>query len=128
MELEKQVCSIELAKQLHALAVQQEAYWYWVPNVRTDKPFFNWESVGTERYPAFTVAELGQMLPRGITSCKAHETFHVHYDGTPWLEHWNKAGLSLNEVDLWALSRSTTEADARAKMLAYLLENKLVTL
>lgn len=59
---------------------------------------------------AFTVAELGEMLPRFTTSYR-----------TPGLIpgcEWACDGDRHENAD--------TEADARATMLAYLLENKLI--
>jgi len=73
--LEKQVCSLDLAKRLKELGVKQESVWAWYETTdRDDKPRLNrfdehctvctlpqqqWE----EKYSAFTVAELGEMLP-----------------------------------------------------------------
>ena len=73
--LEKQVCSLELAQRLKELGVKQESLWAWYETTdRDDTPRLNrfdehctvctlpkqaWE----EKYAAFTVSELGEMLP-----------------------------------------------------------------
>ena len=67
-----------------------------------------------EVYSAFTVAELGEMLPQGFYSIRDDGKMA----GTPplhacWYNHKMQLG--------------TTEADARAKMLIYLLENDIIT-
>jgi hypothetical protein len=75
MELSKQVVSLELARKLKTLGVKQESVWAWYEATdRDDTPRLNrfdehctvcvlpkqqWE----ENYAAFTVAELGEMLP-----------------------------------------------------------------
>ena len=74
MELEQQVCSLELAKKLKELGVKQESLWYW--NMIT-KEFKDYEGKSPiiaceiysnsrlwENFSAFTVAELGEMLPK----------------------------------------------------------------
>lgn len=73
-------------------------------------------------YAAFTVTELGEMLPDAVFT-----------DGKQFYMDYLKA-----VVGGWAIKYSSesgeavymtaadTEADARAKMLIYLLENKLV--
>lgn len=76
MKLEEQVCSLELAKRLKELGVKQNALWGWVKPAKTREwrieptgLYFNenhiirqgW--VGKHVYDAFTVGELGEMLP-----------------------------------------------------------------
>ncbi len=78
ISLEKQVCNLELAKRLKELGVKQESFWAWYETTdRDDTPRLNrfdehctvcplpkqaWE----EKYAAFTVSELGEMLPATI--------------------------------------------------------------
>jgi hypothetical protein len=69
-----------------------------------------------EQVSAFTVAELGQMLQCN----KQVHTNYVEEEGD-WVcvyRDWNGNILMTNNAD--------TEADARAKMLCYLLEKKLI--
>jgi hypothetical protein len=68
------------------------------------------------RVSAFTVAEIGEMLPPGMPS--------AHGKGMKWI-CFNEFKRSPQEGYLMT---GDTETDARAKMLIYLLENKLITL
>lgn len=128
MKLEKQVVSLELAKKLKELGVKQESYFNWLvasdgarlmknPVLDTYKYF--------DQFSAFTVAELGEMLPTKIHQDKKQYTLLIDRDAT--MELWRVVYLTgwvgdnfLHEIF------STTEADARAKMLIYLIENKLI--
>lgn len=122
MKLEDQVCSLELAKRLKELGVKQESLCHWYQGVGgewylgdTAEMMNNAVEISHMTAPqfnsasAFTVAELGEMLPRGFAS---------HKYGNNWYS------LSRNKK---RDTEATTEADARAKMLIYLLENKLIT-
>lgn len=123
MRLEDQVCSLQLAKRLQSLATTQESAFAWylrdnelifAPWVRNDP---HQPSVA-----AFTVAELGDMLPYEFKTAEGrwwlqmeryHDKSRVYYINT-------KSGTFL--VDTY----DVTEADARAKMLIYLIENGLL--
>src|SRR5213080_1394008 len=118
MRLEEQVTSLELAKKLKELGVPQESLYYWYtsefgePHIE-HKPSNNvrdWESVS-----AFTVAELGEMLPQFHTS-----TSKNMHTGEKYLCEFWKDGSRQHYT--WA----TTEADARAKLLIYLFEHNLM--
>lgn len=116
MQIEKQVCSLELAKRLRELGVKQESHFFWVREFRDDLPPFKIQNGrrvdSTDDYSAFTVAELGEMLPHGTTIGKTEDgDFFITY-AVVTTEH---------------AERSETEADARGKMLVYLLEQKLIT-
>lgn len=70
-----------------------------------------------EIYSAFTVAELGEILPINLNSYKLDT-------GKWYCEAHECHGAETN----WEYTEDETEANARAKMLIYLLENKLLTL
>jgi hypothetical protein len=130
MKLENQVVSLELAKRLKELGVKQESLFWWVDY--TDgysEPAWNLNSnhVGYKAHlSAYTVAELGEMLPGDIGRdwwldiWKSDDFWYVAY--TEEREGGGHDFLS----DF--LASSPTEADARAKMLIYLIENNLITL
>lgn len=128
MKLEQQVVSLDLAKRLKELGVEQDGLFYWkysngtlekVSNIQIDtelvygqqpvkpKTLGTWTTVS-----AFTVAELGEML-------KNEEVELPTYLSS------TKEWAIVYETTL--ISGASTEANARAKMLVYLLENNLTT-
>jgi hypothetical protein len=133
--LEKQVCSLELAKRLKELDVKQESLFYW----NTDKAFIGDEHMyvvcfgktknihAVDMYSAFTSAELGEMLPAIYPTNEDDLTCVKDIDG-----EWSCGYQSYSEgsEDIWITKVffADTESNARAKMLIYLLENNLVNL
>lgn len=120
MKLEDQVCSLDLAKRLKELGVKQESLFYfssdtygshivWSPILKDVDPLDG-------DIPAFTVAELGEMLPECVTS-ERFKTYNEKDTGR-WCSEYSTNDKT---KELWA----PTEADARAKMLIYLKENEL---
>ncbi|NCC70647.1 hypothetical protein EOM09_03625 [bacterium] len=122
MELEKQVCSLELAKRLKKLGVKQDSLFYWdshcIENLKTQGKY---GITSDGEYSAFTVAELGVMMPFIITRNKSI------------VRKFTNKNVYIYEVQYSDINQSNifledTEADARAKMLIYLLEKRLVKL
>jgi hypothetical protein len=111
LSLEKQVVSLELAKKLKSLNVEQESYFYW--RDFDENLVIGNENKMTTRISAFTVAELGEML-------KNVRNMRHFYTNTEPLREWCSMTDSEREY-------GDTEANVRAKMLCYLLENKLIT-
>jgi len=114
MKLEDQVVSLELAKKLKELGVKQESYLHWVDI--HDSWFLgskaDYSRTEQERMvSAYTVAELGEMLPQYFSTTKVE----------PFL--WEGSVLEVGNIEEFS---GDTEADSRAKMLIYLLENKLI--
>ena len=113
--LEKQVTSLEPSKRLKELGVKQDSLWHWNIYI-TSKPYLSGgkqfeDELATDgtyiqySVSAFTVAELGEMLPDGYHSSRMDDVWYcedVH------------------------VTKAETEANARAKMLTWLIENKLV--
>jgi hypothetical protein len=138
MKLEQQVTSLELSKKLKELGIKQDAFWSWYDSTdyddtprlnRTDEncptcclPQQTWEA----KYSAFTVAELGEMLPGDFQHKIREETYtaYLHFD-KDCNDEWN-LWVGINRISQFGDFTSTKEADARAKLLIYLLENKLI--
>lgn len=89
MEIEKQVCSLELAKRLKELGVKQESYFTWCINSGKAELLHNHSVALAVRdklhdfegnYSAFTVAELGILLPEIIYSYKREYFYEVPVD------------------------------------------------
>lgn len=142
MTLENQVCSLELSKKLKELGVKQDGIFQWRKYSLNPEPFvifFGEAQSGKELgilsgefeywYSAFTVAELGEMLPD-----------HLNFEGKVWLLKMIKNPIefglyydTLGRADYIGTKNGgcileDTEADARAKMLIYLLESRNINL
>lgn len=110
VKLEDQVCSLELAKRLKALGVKQDSLWWW-KDVGDEYFLFShvYESKLPQDCSAFTVAELGELLPLQCLSGKS-----THFPLIPS----HRFICALEKKHQYA----TTEANARAKMLIWLKE------
>lgn len=148
MKLENQVCSLELSKRLKELGVRQESAFYWstntVPSLKDDvhlreKKVCNHRDGkvadgGVIRYfSAFTVAELGEMLPNRV---KGFGLLIDKYDPTQINEKvqrpfmWGVAYVEWGydgPENRFEIDDEESEANARAKMLIYLLQNKIIS-
>lgn len=135
MKLEYQVCSLDLAKRLKELGVKQESYFMWC--VDDSEDFLCHElrqtpSVMSQRnrhnnYCAFTVAELGEMLPWYVEDYFWLEITRGSSTQNIWNISYRKVRGNKNHNIIGDID-ADTEADARGKMLVYLLENSLIKL
>lgn len=139
---EWQLSNLKLSKKLKELGVKQESYFWWFKkaqwNVFIIKDFYEMESIpvnaSVESYSAFTVAELGEMLPASFKKEIGHGYFPAHY----YLESHKSAKTNKHTVSYVASGNdhpiqkhnlykyADTEANARASMLIHLIENKLI--
>lgn len=124
MEKRKIVCSLKWSIALKNIGVKQESLFWWNPPLAILKdgkeeviPDVEWLlsdqnslNKNIESYAAFTLSELGEMLPKGT-----------------WLNtFFHSLEIQVQEKDLKYVGQAETEVDARAKMLIYLLENKSI--
>ena len=115
MKLEQQVCSLELAKKLKELGVKQESLWWWKPFLNAKSEEVKWIiSNNTSSFgkpiSAFTVAELGEMLVYTQTGC-AYRLWVCSSQIMIYSQEFNHT------------EQADTEANARAKMMVWLIEN-----
>ena len=138
MEIEKQVTSLKLSKKLKELGVKQRGLFWWTNGDvdalgkaslkkyhLTDNRFLIetyienlhiFEEGKLKFYSAYTVAELGEILHKPMRNeWIVHE---AHNHGLEILL------LKRGTRDVLVRTKEITEANARAKMLIYLLENK----
>jgi hypothetical protein len=109
MKLEDQVCSLENSKKLDELGVKVESYFTWLSDpIRGDRVQMR-GLMADSVSPAYTVAELGEMLPDEIAGYRENNL---------WVSECPDSDFLYKE--------SKTEADARALMLIWLIENKHV--
>lgn len=142
MKLEDQVCSLEYAKKLKELGVKQESCFYW------SKPFDSnnyytgdkleissslWlqynDMEEAKVYSAFTVAELGKMLPKKIKYKPRNGCFGFAKIGTDSQRlFYEEFSLTEGFKGICESLTGSTEANARAKMLVRIIENEYVTI
>lgn len=173
MELSQQVCSLELAKRLKEVGVKQDAVLFWlnIKHIIHIKQKENgWEAELDEngnpiiekieyrielgnpwhydinednRWAAFTVAELGSLLPIHVTT-KENEPFNNFRIGITrfisiedknpinnWIINYKCDSVTMKDGE-WFSPPSLTKniydpnlANAMAKMLIHLIENNL---
>lgn len=127
-----QLVNLELSKKLKELGVKQESLWWWIKTHDCYGDLDNFEvgrdydktawiesKMGTEVYSAFTVAELGEMLPDIIGDDKHNIIYHcsLFKDRIEYKDYTDSHYL---------IQQADTEANARAKILIYLIEHKLM--
>ena len=117
MKLTDQVISLEHAQRLKELGVEQESLWYhflihnnWHVMEKRMPAFRN--IVPNKQISAFTVAELGEMLPDSASSYKDDCEFK-----------WLCDVVDIGGRGYRTHSGADTEANARAKALIWLIEN-----
>lgn len=119
LPIKNQVSSLELSKKLKELRVKQfGSHFQWVideyPKKGCSYISENGDEIepGNDRCDAYSVAELGEILPVNEKPIKTYK----RKDGKYFIQ--------------WKLLQiiADTEADARALCLIYLLENNLITL
>ena len=126
MKLENQVVSLELAKKLRKLGVEQESYFFWCDDGTIRQPFLIESS--TARWPdkwefsAYTVAELGELLP---TEQNDRLGFFSGRAINGWFCEVKDYGIMPYDR-LHVELQHETEADARAAMLIWLIQNELL--
>lgn len=117
MKLENQLTSLELSKKLKELGVKQESLWYYFRPLGSTSEF----SIGMEIerddevFSAFTVAELGEKLPRWFNIEKGDRRWYVNPNIIPE-----------TNIPNFHYQADKNLANAMALMLCYLIENKLI--
>jgi len=116
MHLLKQVISQETAKKLKELGVNKPSYYVWFDGVLWNddavKQHYSPEPLETYTYSAYSVAELGEMLPRYTIT---------QQDNQEWIaeREWYEDGTGIK-------SSASTEVEARAGLLIQLLEKNII--
>lgn len=138
MKPEEQVCSQELSEKLKILGVNdliknKESYFVWVqetPKRKIDNP--EWHIRKSEDWKlenmfdwcfALTVSELGEILPWNCYTNKVGNE-KVMRDCGKFVAYFEPGDPA--PAGAYNKIYAETEADARAKMLIYLIENKLI--
>jgi len=159
MKIEDQVCSLELAKSLRKFDVKQESIFWWCkaylnsknPSIwkicLRDEDFFYSPRLDNDIFSAFTVSELGEMLPKIIT-IETDDDVKKIFSNFRFVEGKNTIVKENIPIEVWSVNYicDTTgelknwlfdtlltpaiydknEANARAKMLIYLIKNGFI--
>jgi hypothetical protein len=147
MKLQDQVCTLEQAKRLKELGVRQDVshaawlrnechgeteFWCWPVEAQgiSNRGYSSPRNGCLEGFSAFTVAELGMMLPHPDGMFELGGFNHpsdfdpTAKDGKPWYCMWEY------DTDKYGMKRQlfegATEAEARAAILIYFLEINLI--
>jgi hypothetical protein len=128
MDISKQVASLEQAKRLKELGVTADSYFRWVCGISEPKEDYilaseySSKSVRRNEFPAYTVAELGEMLPKRY---EAYWTESYNLGCGEWrCDLYKRVGDSHSEVEL--SKYGSTEAEARCAMLIHLIEQGII--
>lgn len=118
LPLESQCSSLESSKRLKSLGVRQDSLFVWAEVNQGGKEWKynivrNDFQADIEYIAAFTCAELGELMPKWAATFKANSP-----EGIIWTA---EDGQSPEHKHIGA-----TEAEARAKMLIYLIEQGLM--
>lgn len=122
MKWEEQVVSLELAKRMKELGFNGKSIFYWShkwegssdEDAGKDILTFGYDEYNTLPIcKAYNVAELGLFLPHGTRFCKGEKG-------------WTINEPTEKDKQTFGFRAGKTEANARAKMLIYLAENKLI--
>lgn len=142
MKLKDQVCTLEQAKRLKELGVKQESLCYYSKVSYSSGVSLNVQSFGGECLKlgraddsgpegyfisAYTVAELGEMLPFTVADPKDGQHYPLDIYRFKSGDVWHISYCGTSDVAFIKM-KEPTEAQARAAMLIYLLENKLHTI
>lgn len=133
MKLEDQVCSLELAKRLKKLGVNQDSLFYWL---KADEPYVWYNGVNYPMevtkwcFSAFTVAELFESLPTsfeweskdGKSSSENVYLRVVKYNEEYQVDYFDHDDKWFS----WAIEFDKKLPNALAKMRIFLLENGLI--
>ena len=116
MKLKKQVVNKKLSQKIKEMGVKRERLWCWVheEDYGFQIHFSNDNAIKNKKnrwnyYAAFTASELGEMLPLFISKDIGRLGYKIMVLKNEWID-----------------TVADTEADARAQMLIYLIENKLM--
>lgn len=125
MKLDEQVTSLELSKRLRALGAPQTSVFYWVETKQGDaNPLIVGPNAvdipDADFYSAFTVAELGALIPYSFVSerrasgrWECGQRYHLEVEGSSPRHPF---------ADVTEVFFGDTEVEVRAKTLIFVLE------
>ena len=128
MKIKDQVCSLELAVKLHKLGVASPSLFYTDSSKNKNNEIEMWETPDycQDNINRYSVAELGELLPNQIDNGIGEDPSFMHFDYNVIKEDGYMVYIEDFDFNKEHIEIAKTEANARALMLIYLIENKLL--
>lgn len=133
MKIDNQVCTVEQAMRLKELGVDAESFMRWVSDDDKEYELVVSTGYGWSDFPgyngskyiinAYSVSELGVMLPQTIQFCKTQKASIKISRFNAWTIYYNRHSSGSNVC----MNERFNEAEARSAMLINLLENDFIT-
>lgn len=135
MDISEQVISLKYARKLKQLKIKQISLFYYCErltgyhNETEMRLLLNKETTIDEisKYSAFSVAELGEMLPFSLDESADSKDYRDLRLCKNAQHYWVCFYVSQRLGTCLPREEEKTEADSRAKMLIHLIEHNLVT-
>lgn len=123
MRIEEQVCSLELSKKLKELGVKQNSIWYWCPCPALSNPkYYGIFAIGGHRDEEIENELRRHKEGHKSQICSAFTVAELESDDYSTIkigDYWECKSNYFHYI----VKRDKTEANARAKMVIYLIEN-----
>lgn len=132
MKLQDGYSNLEWSKKLKALGVRQDTanfYYFWSDVNQRFELAIAYESIhyyAGDRIASLSTAELGVALPLSIHHEGAEQDIKIWRHSKAWSVYYKSSYCSKSTAGK-ADATDENEATARAAMLCYLLENKIIT-
>lgn len=132
MKLSKQVTSVELSNELHKLGVIEPSIYFreWTGAKEDEIEMWEKPDYCPDNVNCYTLAELFKLLPVGFYLGKDREYYYCGASSEYLPDTNPKLADKLYEMDIEIDQEQTEDeenpADCVAKMIIYLLENKLI--
>ena len=122
MKLENQVTNVKLSNKLHELGVTEPSLFFRdsTKSKEEDIEFWGKPDYCPDNVACYTTAELGEILPEGLFTDKGAES----KDWMGCFARFSKFNRISDGESVDSFSLERTEANARAKLLIYVLKQK----
>ena len=122
MKISNQTSSHELSQRLCELGVKKKSIFWYKPGGKYPTLLLEGERSTTGYYRAYTVAELGRILPERIIIDGRAKVLRTFKTLSTWYVKYED--YETDDTEFWEKGK---EANARARMVIYLVENNLLT-
>ncbi len=128
--IENHVVNLELSKKLREIGIEKKSIFYWMGEKihSADNIIFENSIISKKGYyPAYLATELLELLPKTLESEEAFEKCRLVIDisNNNYITYIDDEGNEMYEMPSEEIKNESL-ADALAKMLIYLVENRLM--